>query len=91
MRLPAAALALVLIAVSARAQPAPAPAYAPPDAEVWALMVKALDELALSKAAHQQIDGILGQVQQLAARRAAAEKARPAPNAPPPGAAEPEK
>lgn len=52
--------------------------YAPPDEELWGAMIKAFDELPVSKSAHGQIDMIAGNVQRAAqARKAQAQAEKP--------------
>lgn len=64
--------AFLMFATPALAQQ---PGYAPPDAELWGLLGKALDDIPMSMSAHQQVQLILANVQREAMIRAAAAEA----------------
>lgn len=58
---------LTLAPFAAIAQPAAS--YTPPDAELWGILAKAIDDIPMSMGAHQQIQQLMANVQQEARNR----------------------
>jgi len=75
---------LITIALLFSATPAFAQqqSYAPPDAELWGLMMKAMSDIPMSMTAHQQVQQIMADVQREAQMRERIAKGAPPKDSP---------